>query len=201
LVRRGRELTQAQTAVVGRRQAMTVYPEPRPPQSAADVVREHCVHEDAAAQDYDIQYGRPANPVAHGGDHLDQRGVEPPGDELGVGAPAGVAGRIPDHRPTIDHEGGFRGPVLQRLHQIEQIGAVSRNFRRQLEENRGADLAPYLDFWFGDAIVCTEVLQHSEEKDVHYVGPCMIRLEKAAIKSKENVLAEFKRLGVKRGGK
>jgi hypothetical protein len=80
------------------------------------------------------------------------------------------------------------------------VTAAGLPIKQAMMEDRDAKLDPYLDFWFGDSINCAEKLVHSDDEEVRHVAECLIDAEKAVIKSKESVLAEFKRLGIKPPG-
>ncbi len=67
-----------------------------------------------------------------------------------------------------------------------------------IEKDIDVDVAPYLDFWFADAVECAKRLLDSGDHDAGLLAHCLIDAEKATIKSKENMLAEIKRLGLKR---
>jgi hypothetical protein len=77
--------------------------------------------------------------------------------------------------------------------------AAGLAIKKAMEENRDADMAPYLDFWFADASSNAEQFLHCDDEEARDVAQCLIDVEKAAIKSKESVLAEIKRLGLKPG--
>ena len=84
---------------------------------------------------------------------------------------------------------------------VLDVTDAGRKIKDALLENRDADLAPYFDFWFADSIACAQKLLQSDDKEARYLSECLIKLEEAAIKSKEGLLAEFKRLGIKPGGR
>jgi hypothetical protein len=75
---------------------------------------------------------------------------------------------------------------------VVDVTATGRAIKDALLENRNADLAPYFDFWFADSINCAQKLLHSDDKESRYLAECLIKLEQAAIKSKESLLAEMK---------
>lgn len=77
------------------------------------------------------------------------------------------------------------------------VTAEAGKVKDALTEDRDVDLAPYLDFWFADAIECAKKLLRSDDPDAGDLARCLIDAEKAAIKSKECVLAEIKRLGLR----
>lgn len=80
----------------------------------------------------------------------------------------------------------------------QSLGVPIKN---AIMENRDADLSPYLDFWFADAVACAEkLLQTDDIKRRGFLALALIDMEKAIIKTKESLLAEFKRLGIKPGG-
>ena len=56
--------------------------------------------------------------------------------------------------------------------------------KKAMEENRDADLAPYLDFWFADAIACAQKLLQYEDAESRNVARCLIDAEQAVIASK-----------------
>jgi hypothetical protein len=80
---------------------------------------------------------------------------------------------------------------------VLDVTAAGRNIMDAMLEHRGAYLAPYFDFWFADAVACAQKLLNSEDNEARYLAECLIKLEEAAIKSKEGFLAEMKRLGIK----
>ncbi|SRR5216684_818108 len=80
---------------------------------------------------------------------------------------------------------------------VLDVTAAGRAIKEALLQNRDADLAPYLDFWFADSVACAQKLFASDDKEARYLAECLIQLEQAAIKSKESFLAEMKRLGIK----
>lgn len=59
------------------------------------------------------------------------------------------------------------------------------------------NLAPYFDFWFGDALASANALLKSTDENTHYLARCLIDQEKSINESKESFLLEMKRLGVK----
>jgi hypothetical protein len=83
---------------------------------------------------------------------------------------------------------------------VLDVTAAGRAIKDAIIENRDADLAPYFDFWFADSVACAQRLLDSADEEARYLAECLIRLEQAAIKSKESFLAEMKRLGIKPKG-
>lgn len=69
--------------------------------------------------------------------------------------------------------------------------------REGIANNLDVDLAPYLDFWFADALECANRLRRHPDSEIRNMANCLIELEADAIKSKECVLTEIKRLGSK----
>jgi hypothetical protein len=67
-----------------------------------------------------------------------------------------------------------------------------------MKANTNTDMAPYLDFWFADAISSAQKLLRYDDAESRDLAQCLIDAEKAVMKSKESVLAEIKRLGLKR---
>lgn len=57
-------------------------------------------------------------------------------------------------------------------------------------------MAPYLDFWFADAVACAEKMTKYEDTDSRDLAQCLIQAEREVIASKESVLAEINRLGI-----
>jgi hypothetical protein len=80
---------------------------------------------------------------------------------------------------------------------VLDVTAEADKVRGKLARDENADLAPYFDFWFADAVECANRLIKDENDDVRYLATCLIEIEKAVIKSKESFLAEMKRVGVK----
>src|SRR5262249_42595452 len=77
------------------------------------------------------------------------------------------------------------------------VTAAGRTIREAMQENRGADLAPYFDFWFADAVACAQRLLQEEEPESRHLAQCLIESEKAILQSKERFLAEVKRHGIR----
>jgi hypothetical protein len=77
------------------------------------------------------------------------------------------------------------------------VTAEAAKVKDALTEDRDVDVAPYLDFWFADAVACATKLLQSDDPDARDLAQCLIDAEKATIKSKECVLAEIKRLGLR----
>jgi hypothetical protein len=79
------------------------------------------------------------------------------------------------------------------------VTAAGVAIKKAIEEKRNADLAPYLDFWFADAVACGQKLLLYEDSESRDLARCLIDAEQAVIASKESVLSEIKRLGLKPG--
>ena len=78
------------------------------------------------------------------------------------------------------------------------VSAAGAAVKEAMLKNAGCDMAPYLDFWFADALVCAQKLLQYDDAESRDMGQSLIDAEKSVIKSKESVLAEIKRLGLKR---
>ena len=63
------------------------------------------------------------------------------------------------------------------------VTAAGLAIKKAIEENRNADLAPYLDFWFADAISSAQKLLQYEDIESRDLAQCLIDSEKAIIKS------------------
>ena len=68
--------------------------------------------------------------------------------------------------------------------------------QKAIAANGKVDLAPYFDFWFGDAIEAANRLIDSDDENTRYLAKCVIGQQKAVADSKESFLREMKRLGV-----
>jgi hypothetical protein len=79
---------------------------------------------------------------------------------------------------------------------VLDVTAEALSIQKAIAEDGRVDLAPYFDFWFGDAVGCANKLLQYDDKEARHLGQCLIDLEKASIKSKESFLAEMKRLGI-----
>src|ERR1700730_2008793 len=79
--------------------------------------------------------------------------------------------------------------VAKALLDVRDAGLAIKN---AIVEDRDADLAPYFDFWFADAIGCANKLLQSDDDEARYIAQCLIDTEKAILKSKESFLAEMK---------
>lgn len=79
------------------------------------------------------------------------------------------------------------------------VTALGMDLKNAIEENRDADMAPYLDFWFADSVACARKLRHYEDPESRDLAECLISAEQDVIASKESVLSEIKRLGLKPG--
>jgi hypothetical protein len=99
-----------------------------------------------------------------------------------------------DHLDSPD--GNYRSVAMAVL----DVTAVATTIQKEIAADGNVDLAPYFDFWFGDAVDCAHKLLHYSDSDARDLGQCLIDMEKAAIKSKENFLTEMKRLGIRPGG-
>jgi hypothetical protein len=72
----------------------------------------------------------------------------------------------------------------------------ARTVQRGLADNGNVDLAPYFDFWMGDAVSAANELLNSNDENDRTLAQCLIDQEKAIIKSKADFLAEMKRQGI-----
>jgi hypothetical protein len=79
------------------------------------------------------------------------------------------------------------------------VTAAGLAIKKAMENNADADLAPYLDFWFVDSISCAQQLLKYDDAESRNLAQCLIDAEKAVIESKERVLSEIKRAGLKPG--
>jgi hypothetical protein len=87
--------------------------------------------------------------------------------------------------------------VTKALLDVTDLGRVIAD---NMMNDRNTDLAPYLDFWFADAVACAENLSKYEDAESRDLAQCLIDSEKSLIKSKERVLAEINRLGIRPSG-
>jgi hypothetical protein len=83
---------------------------------------------------------------------------------------------------------------------VLDVTAAGREIKDALVQGRDADLAPYFDFWFADAVAYAQKLLAADDNDARYLAECLIQLEQAAINSKESFLAKMKRIGIKPKG-
>jgi|SRR5579885_1040174 len=97
-------------------------------------------------------------------------------------------------RKFLDSPGEKCRAVAKALLDATAAGQAVRN---ALTHNQDADLAPYFDSWFADAVNAAQELQRSDDKETRNLADALIVLEQASIKSKENFLGETKRLGIK----
>ncbi len=63
-----------------------------------------------------------------------------------------------------------------------------------LIQDKDTDLAPYLDFWFGDAIDIAKASLKDGDSNLRTLAECVIDQEKSVVKSKEAFLREVKRV-------
>jgi hypothetical protein len=98
-------------------------------------------------------------------------------------------------RKLVDSPDENRRAVAKALLDVTSEGLA---LKKAMETNTNADMAPYLDFWFADAIACAKKLLQYEDAESRDLGECLIETEKAVMKSKQSVLGEIKRLGMKR---
>jgi hypothetical protein len=78
---------------------------------------------------------------------------------------------------------------------VLDVAKAGRKIKTSIAGDKEIDLAPYFDFWFGDALDTAQKLLHSDDKVIRQLAQCLIEMEKAVVESKENFLVEMKRLG------
>jgi hypothetical protein len=83
---------------------------------------------------------------------------------------------------------------------VLDVTAEASKIKSAMAEDKDADLGPYFDFWFADALNCANQLLDCEEPDARNLARCLIDIERATVKSKESFLVEMKRLGLRPGG-
>ena len=71
--------------------------------------------------------------------------------------------------------------------------AIGAGIQEAISVGRNADLAPYFDFWTGDAIECATRMFEYPDLDAQNLAHCLIDLEKTAIESKVSFVEEAKR--------
>ncbi|MBI3821706.1 MAG: hypothetical protein HY289_03390 [Planctomycetes bacterium] len=98
-------------------------------------------------------------------------------------------------RTFADSPDENRRAVAKAMIDVSAAGAM---IKEAILKNAGCDMAPYLDFWFADALVCARSLLEYDDAESRDLGQSLIDAEKSVIRSKESVLAEIKRLGLKR---
>jgi hypothetical protein len=84
---------------------------------------------------------------------------------------------------------------------IIDLTSAMRSLEKEMVADGDVNLDPYLDFCFGDALDHAHQLLKRDDDDARNLAQCLIDMEKAVVKSKENVIAEIKRLGIKPPGK
>jgi hypothetical protein len=84
--------------------------------------------------------------------------------------------------------------VAKALIDFAELSTEVKDF---LENKTGGDLAPYLDFWFADAVIAAKMLKNSRDEEIRDLATTLIEQEKAAIESKEFLLRKMKSLGIR----
>src|SRR5579863_9296367 len=78
---------------------------------------------------------------------------------------------------------------------IIDVTKEARTVQQSMAADGHVDLAPYFDFWTGDAIASAKHLMKSNDADDRMLAECLINQEEAIVKSKAAFLAEMKRHG------
>ncbi len=76
--------------------------------------------------------------------------------------------------------------------------AIANLTKDDFLQGNAIDLAPYLDFWFSDAIDIAKASLNDPDSNLRTLAQCLIDQEKCAIESKVFVLRESKRISESR---
>jgi hypothetical protein len=79
---------------------------------------------------------------------------------------------------------------------VTELTAIQKQIQDDISKDGTVDLAPWLDYWFGDTIETAQHLKQSDAIDVSRVAHILLDQEAAIIRSKESFLNEMKRLAV-----